>query len=347
MPDPRLPNLFLIGAPKSGTTAMSRWLAGHPDIFMSEQAEVRPPCSAKEPYFHSPDMPAPWRVADMASYLDLFSTAPAGARYVGEANASYLYSRVAVPEILAVAPEARFIVMLRNPVELVTSLHNEFWKHGNDVPDFAEAWRLQEERRHGRRLPARFVSGAVFQYGPLGKLGEQMTRLYAAARRENVHCIIYVDFADDPALAYRRVLDFLGLPDDGRTEFPVLNRSVSYRSARLAQVLRTGRHPRLASFLRHGHLDGWLAGWNLKPAKRPVGRRMLHELRAYFRDDVGTLSKVVDRDLSPWLKGKNRCRVAMGRAVAKGRSRFGTSRIPPARRAGLVHDSMVSGGRTS
>src|SRR5690625_4988209 len=118
MTEPRVPNLFILGAAKCGTTAMSHYLAGHPDIFMSEQSGV------KEPRFFSSDT---WRpgvphITDWEQYLRLFSSAPASVRYLGEASPQYLGSRQAVPSILDSCRDPRFIVMLRDPVELAASL---------------------------------------------------------------------------------------------------------------------------------------------------------------------------------------------------------------------------------
>src|SRR5690625_4937543 len=96
MTEPRIPNLFLIGAPKCGTTAMSHYLAGHPDIFMSEQAGI------KEPHFFAgPDdwIPSKNRINSWQKYSRLFRAAPPSAKYIGEASVSYLSSEKAVPRI--------------------------------------------------------------------------------------------------------------------------------------------------------------------------------------------------------------------------------------------------------
>lgn len=297
MRSPRLPNLFLIGAPKCGTTAMSHYLAGHPDIYMSEQAGI------KEPYFHCPDLDAPWRISSPAEYEDLFAGAPTGCRYLGEASAAYLYSEHAVPDILTACPQARFIVMLRNPVDLVASLHNQFWKIGAERADLTEAWRLQAARARGEALPpGGFTHGRLHQYGRIASLGWQMERLYRWVDRASVHCIVYDDFNADPAECYRNTLAFLGVGDDGRTAFATLNPSISYRSQRLQRGIVA--LDRLASRrAAAGGLANALRKLNTRHVKRPTDVVLIEELRAYFSDDVGLLSEILKRDLSSWLMG--------------------------------------------
>ncbi len=113
--------------------------------------------------------------------------------------------------------------MLRNPVELVYSLHAEmFYRLCEDEPDFPTAWSLQAARRRGEHLPKTNPNGIKgrLQYEFVGRLGEQVARLLATFPREQVHLIVFDDFVRSPAAAYAGVLEFLGLPFDGRTVFP-------------------------------------------------------------------------------------------------------------------------------
>src|SRR5262245_13247596 len=114
----RLANLYLVGAPKCGTTTVAGWLAGHRDVSWSVP---------KEPYYWADDFPgqrAHYGFDNLAAYESLFASPAAQAtRYRGDASTTYLYSRRAVPQIVAHVPDAQFIVCLRNPVDLVVSFH--------------------------------------------------------------------------------------------------------------------------------------------------------------------------------------------------------------------------------
>src|SRR5262245_55217092 len=130
---PSVPNLFIVGAPKCGTTSLASYLAEHPSIFM---------CEPKEPSYFSRELiesrteaerwETPWRY-DESAYLKLFDAAKPTQVVLGEASTTYLYSHRAPAAIRALAPEARIVVMLRDPVELVQALHAQKVLEGEET----------------------------------------------------------------------------------------------------------------------------------------------------------------------------------------------------------------------
>ncbi|HEX5314672.1 MAG TPA: sulfotransferase [Gammaproteobacteria bacterium] len=306
MTEPRIPNLFLIGAPKCGTTALSHYLAGHPDIFMSEQA------GSKEPNYFAPDLPfGKLCVESFAEYLALYRRAPQNARYLGDASVRYLRSKVAVPQILEKSPNAKLIVMIRNPIEIAQALHNQRVKRNEDAAvDFEKAWRLQDQRLSSDRDSiSTFVSSCAFEYREFARIGTQLARLYNTARRSQVLVIDYGDFARDTARVYQRVLAFLGLEPDGRTSFPILNARVRYRVPSVQRGLvwlriireRLGIPggwgvQRIADSLNARSDTGSAAGSPLRPAFRA-------ELEQCFKAEVELVSRLQGRDYSHWLRG--------------------------------------------
>lgn len=291
----RKPDFFIPGAPKCGTTALARWLAEHPCVYFSPR---------KEPHFFNRDsMPA---TPALAEYQALFRGADDRHKAVGEGSTHYLYSRAAIPRILEYAPAARFIVCLRNPLDMAPALHNECLSQGwETVPSFEAAWRLQARRRAGHDIPAT-VRGdpARILYGPYCRLGEQLERLYGWVDRERVLTMLLEDLRSDPAAEYRRALEFLGLPDDGRRDFPVVNAATRVRSLTLARLVRRAAMVRNAVGLR--------GDWGVAKAVRRLNTRpydsavlrpaMRDELRDYFRDDIRRLGDLLERDLSAWLR---------------------------------------------
>lgn len=290
----RKPDFFIPGAPKCGTTALAQWLAGHPGVYFSPR---------KEPHFFNRDgMPA---TRTLAEYQALFRAAGDQHRAVGEGSTHYLYSRVAVPGILEYSPAARFIVCLRNPLDMAPALHNECLSQGwETVRSFETAWRLQPRRRAGQDIPGTVTGDPErLLYGPYCRLGEQLERLYGWVDRERVLTIVLDDLRADPAGQYRRVLDFLGLPDDGRRDFPVVNAASQTRSLALARFVRRMAMVRDALGLRG---DWGIAQAVRRLNTRPPGSTVLSpalrdELRDYFRDDVQRLGELLHRDLSAWL----------------------------------------------
>lgn len=294
------PNFFIIGGPKCGTTALDAYLGAHEGIFM---------CTPKDTNYFSGDLPGMRRVESERAYLDLFSDASEGA--IGESSSLYMYSREAVPAILDFAPEARLIAMVRNPIALVESFHSQLlYSMEEDVEDCEAAWRLQAARARGEHVPPKGVCPEQLQYREVAMLGAQLQRVYELVPRDRVKVVVFDDLADDTAAVYREVLSFLGVADDGRTEFPKVNTRKEHRSAAVGQfteqppaLLRTivAEAKRVLGVKEFGLLnrvravnDRAMVAPGLSPAFRA-------ELSDTFRDDVNLLGELIGRRLDHWL----------------------------------------------
>lgn len=301
----RIPNFFIIGAPKAGTTSLYTYLAAHPRVFMP---------NLKEPFYFCADFPRYRERATFVSscqlYLQLFARATDQHLAIGEASSLYLFSQVAVPNILDFQPEARFIVMLRNPVDLVHSFHSQllFSLH-ESVADFEEAWRLQRVRAEGESVPTHCLEPALLQYRDTFMLGQQLARLLKLVNRGRLKVLLFDEFVADPQRCYKEVLDFLGVPSDDRTDFPKENANKTRRSRRLAQLLRRPPYPLQVlrdSFIRRVGATTWpvrvIGHLNRKQTTRtPLSPQFRAELEGVFYDDVRQLEQLINRDLSRWI----------------------------------------------
>jgi hypothetical protein len=290
----RRPNFFIIGAPKCGTTSLWAWLAGHPNIFMAPE---------KEPHFFNTD-DLRRGVTSLEQYEALFRHAREEHKAIGEASVWYLSSAVAVRNILQYQPTSRFIVMVRNPIEMAPALHSEMLVSGlESVLEFREAWKLQEQRQKGRHLPI-FSSWAQrrFLYGEVCLLGKQLERLFSTASLLQVLVLILDDVRANPRSEYLRVLDFLKLPDDGRMSFAIHNPSKSLRIPTLRHFYR------LAALRRAAGIDKGLGLWErvqtanqaTRP-REPSSPEMVQELRNFFRKDIERLGLLLNKDLNCWV----------------------------------------------
>lgn len=301
----RKPDFFIIGAPKAGTTSLYTYLTAHPDIYMPE---------LKEPFFFCSDLPG-YReratlVDDESKYLKLFARATDEHLSLGEASSLYLFSKVAVPNIVNFQPDARFIVMLRNPVDLVHSFHSQlvFSLH-ESVADFEQAWRLQRARAQGTCIPKDCLESALLQYRQVALLGEQVARLWTHICRSRVKILLLDEFAADPQRHYEEVLAFLDVPSDQRTEFPKENANKARRSRLLTRLLRHPPFPLNVlrdEYIRQVGVSAWPIQVVAKLNRKPVVRERLslalrRELEEEFHDDVRRLELLIDRDLSHWI----------------------------------------------
>lgn len=288
----RMPNFFIIGAPKCGTTSLTEWLREHPAVFMP---------ILKEPQFYNLDHDYVFPRLTANEYRGLFRNATDRQLAIGESSTWYLHSEVAVPAILRDNPEAKFIVCLRNPVEMVQSLHQHLVTDLEEpLGDFATAWRARFARAR-TKLPR---THPFLDYGEVCKLGRVVGRLLELVPRERVLIVLMDDLRRAPRAEYERILAFLGVPDDGRMEFPSANPARANRSPAFTRLLRgigtLKARARLPAF-GLGLLD-WVRALNTVPASRQrLSPALERELQDHFREDVELLSRIIGRDLRYWL----------------------------------------------
>lgn len=295
------PNFFIIGAPKCGTTSMAAWLAEHPEVFVSAVKELRFFCGDFNVGF----------ISSQAEYDRWFKNAGQQHIAVGEASTAYLFSSEAVPRIEKKYPGAKYIVMLRNPVEMAYSLHGQLLFGGREhVQDFEKAWRLSPRRRRGEAV-AHYCRDPLFlDYQFYCLLGRQMDRLFSIVARERVLVLLLDDIKADPRREYLKVLGFLGVSDDNRKIFPVKNTAKTRKYYELHKCMLIVE--RVSHFLkkkmgisayRGTGILGKISGFNTRLRPRdPLSPELRREMCDYFKSDVEKLGSLVGRDLSGWLR---------------------------------------------
>ncbi|HTU77718.1 MAG TPA: sulfotransferase [Solirubrobacteraceae bacterium] len=238
----RVPDFFIVGHHKCGTTALHQMLRSHPQIYMPE---------LKEPRFFASDLitPTDGRTLKQArastplpatreEYLALFEDALPDQR-MGEATALYLMSNVAADEIAQMQPRARIIALLREPTSYLRSLHLQHLQtHGETVTSFRKAIELEPARREGRHLPRNCVRPQRLLYSERVRYVEQLRRFHAAFPREQVLVLIYEDFRRDNRATVREILRFLEVDDEFEVDMREANPTVLVRP-RVEQRLKT------------------------------------------------------------------------------------------------------------
>lgn len=297
------PNLFIVGAPKCGTTALYEYLRPHPNIYMSP---------VKEPHFFATDLGTYPQIKTLDEYTELFTASSSQHLRVGEASVYYLRSATAVGNIHRFNADAKLIAMFRNPVEMVHALHSQllYWSE-ETVSDFETAWRLQPNRSKGFDLPATCREPFLLQYAEVGRFGTQTERLLSLFSASQVKLIVYDDFAVSPAKVYGEVMEFLEIPHDNRTEFPRINDNKRAGVTWLRNFIRkppsplrnvyralkqtVGEQSMLAVKQKIVDLN------TLKERRPPLSVAFRAELVETFRDEVKLLGMILDRDLSHWV----------------------------------------------
>ena len=299
----RKPDFFIVGAPRCGTTAMNNYLQEHPDIFMA--------ASSHEPHFFGSDLYRPNYIRDEQVYLSLFEEAKDEKR-VGEKSVGYIYSTRAAKEIKEFTPSAKIIIMLRNPVDVIHSIHSLLVYIGHeDIADFEAALDAEEDRRQGMRLPEGVSPQEAWQflYRDKGAFTEQVRRYLDAFTRENVHVIIFDDFIHDTTGGYRQTLEFLDVTTAFQPKFQRFNVDRHVRTRVLHSILK--RPPQsIRSFvkmvtpfqLRQRVVQGLLGINTIYGTRPPLPERLRRQLQAEYLPEVERLSELLGRDLTHWCQ---------------------------------------------
>jgi hypothetical protein len=285
---------------------MDHYLAVHPDIFMAR----------KEMHFFGSDLhfgPQFYR-RDPAAFLAEFNAA-SDRRCAGEASVWYLFSERAAAEIKAFNPDARIIIMLRNPVEMIHSLYYQFLFDGNEhLPTFAEAIAAEDDRRAGRRLGRQHYFAQGLAYHEIVRYTRQIERYFHAFGRDRVHVIIYDDFAADADAVYQRALEFLGVtPLPIKNGAQVINGNKHVKNPVLRAILNdpSVRRTLLAVrpwlpqpvFTALSKAETRLRKLNTVPARRQaIDAELRRRLDEEFAPEVERLSVLLGRDLTGWSR---------------------------------------------
>tara|TARA_R110002124_G_scaffold206659_1_gene373295 strand:- start:1085 stop:1966 length:882 start_codon:yes stop_codon:yes gene_type:complete len=289
----RKPNLFIIGAPKCGTTALATWLSGHPEIFFSR---------SKEPHFFSSDYKLTETLDD---YLKFFSASCDSDKFLAEASVWYMHSSTAVENILKFNKNSRFLVMLRNPVEMVFSMHQQQLFNGNElIRDVSRAIEKSDERLAGVSVGVRAgYPPKHLAYLKSCALSWQLERVMQAVPSDQLHIVLHDDLKGEPQTTYGKVLDFLDVEPFYPESFEHINKARVRRSFVLdSLVLKMVSIKAAIGVRRSLGVMSSLRRWNQKlapPKKFEAPTKAL--LCDYFQSDVQKLERLLGRDLSGWI----------------------------------------------
>lgn len=298
-----LPNFIVIGAPRSGSTALFQRIAQHPAIFCSKPKEPNFFALMGETAdFVEPDgRPRPvgeLGITDIESYRALFDSA-ADAAAIGEASVAYMPDPRVPQRIHRLVPDVKLIAILRNPVDAAFSGYLMTRGHGVEPCETFEA-ALQDQRR---RETGRYFDGLYIQPGFYCAHLQQYRAYFPDAR---IRVYLFEEFSQDPQAVLSDIFGFLEVDrsfNPGRGAR--VNLSGVPKSKFLHRLL-TGRTNPMARFiLPHipASMRRFLIAIRNRNLRRPtMAAETRQKLIDVFRGDIENLQKYLGRDLSHWLK---------------------------------------------
>jgi hypothetical protein len=312
-----LPNFFIVGAPKAGTTSLYTYLDQHAQIYMSPLKEpsyfafeMRPenfsaeqrPRLVREQLALDEYLRGDLRqkrfgglVSSWADYQRLFRNVTDEIA-IGEATPCYLWSPSAAGNIASRIPHAKIVINLRNPADRAFSQYLQMMTEGLICRSFREQIEANLRCEHKQ-------FGALWPLLEFGHYHRQVERYLQHFPRAQIHISLYEDLQQAPARLMADLFSFLGV-----------NQNFDADLSRHHHEPRIPKFTRAAYYLKRWGL--WLRLRNLAPAslRRRVVPRMFRPraslqmsaadrgfLRDYYRDDITRLAALVGRDLSAWL----------------------------------------------
>jgi hypothetical protein len=288
----KLIDFVLVGAPKCGTTSLASWLSNTSGIKFTDP---------KEPHFFNIDHNDPWRPS-RAQYEKIVRRVNDN-DLVGEGSVWYLLSRCAISEIEKENPQCRYIICIRNPVDMAISLHQQQLYSGNeDVECFEKAWRLCSERRKGNRIPHTCPEPAFIDYQVACKLGSQIERVLSQVEASRVKLVFLDDLSNCSMTTYKSILHFLGIPFDGTVTLEHLNsakvrRYLFFRRVTKSLGLWKSKYLPLKGLGILKYLDS-LNSYEKKIDQ--LDEKFKKDLYDFFFEDIKLLERLSGRDLSNW-----------------------------------------------
>ena len=292
----RKPDFFIVGAAKSGTTSLYRYLIQHPAVFMPE---------VKEPHFFGEWRPATG-VEGLEEYLKLFAGVPNDIR-AGEATTAYLYSSSSAQEIKRFKPAAKIIMVLRNPVDRAYSNYWEqrevkYWESREPVETLSFEEALEAE-------PERIQKGwsYAYHYVACGHYAEQVARYLDVFGDDAVRVYLFDELVLDAEAVCRDVFSFLEVDPNYPIEVAkAYNPGGPPRSALLSKLIYDRlsiKEPvkKVLPIAVRRSVKEWLRARNVGPRPK-MNPETRFRLQGVFRNDILHLEKVLGRDLNKWLE---------------------------------------------
>jgi hypothetical protein len=296
----RMPNLFIIGAAKAGTTALYDYLTQHPQVFLSQ---------VKEPEFFSRE---DYYARGLDWYQDWYFEGAEDYPVRAEATPHYLYwSEKVAPRIKEAYRErpVKFVVSFRDPVSRAYSLYWNMVREGEEDLDFDEALRVEERRLKQNRYELYQLGSMAYGYSAGSRYASLLQPYLKLFSLKSFFFVFQDDLKSRVNETCEEIFEFLGIESSIQIKPSNSNPAAMPRSRLLHKTLR--RRPLFKEFIKpfipirvrraRRSLKSKLMDANLKETPYvPLHPQLAHELRLSYRTEIEKLEKIIGRELSSW-----------------------------------------------
>ncbi len=290
------PHFLVIGAYKSGTTALHHYLRVHPEIFIPERKEPNYYAFADQtrPFNHPA---ASGSIRTQAEYESLFAQARQG-QVLGEVSPAYMAASGACARIYEDAPDVRLIAILRNPIERAYSDFLMYKRDGLEHEEqFIDALKDQDRRDSSLDPTSHYISTGFYF--------EQLRPYFETFDREKIHILLHEEFVSERDHALMEIFRFLGIdhsveiPDQSASNVSGVPTTLSLRAA---YAVRNQVRDRLRKFVPEDLKRKMNSSLERRLTKEPLSPDARSWLTDIYRSDIENLGALVNLDLSSWLR---------------------------------------------
>jgi hypothetical protein len=297
-----MPNFLIIGAAKSGTTALYHYLKQHPRVYMSHNKETNFfAFEGQEVRFHGPgdDRMCESTITTLKAYEEQFG-AVSDEIAIGEASPWYLYSAQAAENIARRVPDTKLIAVLRNPVDRAFSSYLHVTRDGRESLTFEEGLLAEEKRiEQGWEF--------IWHYQRAGFYAAQVERFLNLFPREQVRFYLYDDLLTDPGRFLRGIYEFLGVDTTFVADTSFKPNATGIPKNRLMGRLLLQPNPLRSTvklFMPKRLRYGLSQRMNQRLVRKPsLSEETRRKLLSNYKDDISHLQNLIGRDLSVWTEG--------------------------------------------
>lgn len=298
-----LPNTFLIGAQKAATTSLYNWLSQHPEICA--------PMTVKDYAFFTRD---DFFNKGLESLSQFYKEDFNGQKIVLQGSVHYIYFEKALERIQNYSPNAKFLLILRNPVERAISAYEYAVKFNYETLPIDQAFEAEDKRQADDDIRIR----SELTYKTHGLYSKQIKTFLKYFSEEQLKVILYEDIANQPERVVKNTFDFLNVDDSFKPNLESMNRTGKVKN-KTFQKLAFG-NSKLRNFITRKLMPLFLS----QRAKDKLRWKMIHmntknvgqdylsaldpqfrqELYNFFREDIEALEQYLSRDLSHWKSNR-------------------------------------------
>ena len=290
----REPDFFIVGQTRSGTTSLQYQLQQHPDVFLipkiysgiSTIFGFNPILKTKEEY--------------LAQYAEAKNE-----KILGETQVDNLLCPTSASEIKQFFPNAKIIISLRNPIDVMYSVYSSNFFRGDfkEYDSFEKALEAEEKRKQeNNRFPGKF--NPYYFYRDIAKYTEQVKRYLDLFSAQKIHIIIFEDYINNTEQGFRKLCEFLEINPNFKPSFEHMNQIRSLRSESVQKIVNKVAGSKLKTKLsKIPKIQQAYWFLNSPNYSRPkIDPDLRKKLCIELEPEINELSKLLNMDLTYWYK---------------------------------------------